>query len=82
MVENNNFGQDNVYSRYITLTGQVEETWLKTPFRVIEAVSSNTENTSTEFTNQDGGIKIYSNEVTIEDSEESQNNLWVTIDEE
>lgn len=77
MVENNNFGQDNVYSRYITLTGQAEETWLKTPFRIIEAVSLNTKDMD-----GTGGIKIMSNEVTIQDSEESENDVWVTTDEE
>lgn len=74
MIENHNFAEDNVYSRYITLTGQVEETWLKTPYRVIESIDSKD--------NEDTGIKISANEVTIEGSEESENDLWVTIDEE
>jgi hypothetical protein len=99
MVQNNNFGEDQVYSRYITLTGQVEETWLKTPFRSIESVVTNVDQPiSTEETGGDGvstavtdspvgvnetsGIKIYSNEVTIQDSEESENKVWSTIDEE
>ena len=30
---------ENVYSRFIVLTGQVEETWLKSPKRTIEAMS-------------------------------------------
>ena len=33
-----NFGE-NVYSRFITITGQVENTWIKAPKRVIEAVN-------------------------------------------
>ena len=72
MIENNNFGVDNVYSRYITLTGQVEESWIKTPYRVIEAIG---------IEDEDGksGIKICANDVTIEGSEED-NGLWSTID--
>lgn len=31
-------GGENVFSRYITLTGQVENSWLNTPRRVIETV--------------------------------------------
>jgi hypothetical protein len=33
-----NFGE-NVYSRFITITGQVENTWVKAPKRVIEAIN-------------------------------------------
>jgi hypothetical protein len=71
MVQNNNFGEDNVYSRYITLTGQVEESWLKTPFRIIEAADAKDEDGNS-------GIKICSNEITIEDSDEFENDLWTT----
>ena len=74
MVENQSFGADNVFSRYITLTGQVEESWLKTPFRVIEAVDIKEDDGSS-------GIKICANEVTIVGSEESENDLWTTIKE-
>lgn len=77
MLENSEFTSDKVYSRYITLRGQAEETWLKTPFRVIEAVSADVDGME-----EDGGIKIYSNEITIEDSEESLNDVWKTIDED
>lgn len=72
MVKNNSFGQDNVFSRYITLSGQVEESWLKTPFRIIEA-------TDIKDDDDTDGIKIYSNEVTIVGSEEDENDLWSTI---
>jgi hypothetical protein len=74
MVENQSFGSDNVYSRYITLTGQVEESWLKTPFRVIESVDAKDEEGNS-------GIKISANEVTIQDSEEAENDLWTTVKE-
>jgi hypothetical protein len=75
IMQSNEFGEDKVYSRYITLTGQVEETWLKTPFRVIEAIDAKDEDGGS-------GIKIMSNEVTIQDSEEAENDLWTTIDSE
>jgi hypothetical protein len=41
LMRNQNFESfgENVYSRYITITGQVENTWIKTPTRVIEAVN-------------------------------------------
>lgn len=74
MVENQSFGSDNVYSRYITLTGQVEESWLKTPFRVIESVDAKDKEGNS-------GIKISANEVTIQDSEEAENDLWTTVKE-
>lgn len=41
IVANQNFegpGGDNVYSRYITLSGMVENSWLKSPKRIIEDV--------------------------------------------
>ena len=39
MVRNSNFEHigENVYSRFITVTGQTEQTWLKAPKRIIEA---------------------------------------------
>jgi len=39
MVRNDAFGNfgENVYSRYITVTGLVENTWVKAPKRIIEA---------------------------------------------
>jgi len=38
-IKNQAFDIENVYSRFITLTGQCEETWLKTPYRIIEAIT-------------------------------------------
>lgn len=61
MVKNNGFGADNVFSRYITLTGQTEETWLKTPFRVIEATELIDNDPS--GSSSTSGIKFYSNEI-------------------
>ena len=77
MIKNDAFGQDNVYSRFIMLGGQVEESWLKTPFRVWEGVEF-IENG--EAFDSNIGIKICSNEDTDPNSEEAANDLWTTID--
>lgn len=41
MVRNENFQDigENAYSRFITITGQTEQTWIKAPKRVIETVA-------------------------------------------
>lgn len=60
MVPNADFtteGGEKAWSRYITLTGQVENSWIKSPRRIIESVVLK-EKTSTGFT---GGIKILTN---------------------
>lgn len=77
MIKNDAFQADNVYSRYIVIRGQVEEDWIKTPFRKWEAIDFNEETSLNQ-----AGIKVCSNEDTLEDGEESENDLWVTIDEE
>lgn len=76
MVKNDAFGQDNVYSRFITLSGQVEEDWLKTPFRVWEAIDIIERN---EGMDPGIGIKVCANENTVEGSDEAENDLWTTI---
>lgn len=93
-IKNDAFGEDKVYSRFIVLSGQVEEDWIKTPYRVFEAIDliDNEESFSGDITvaNQAGditvanqaGIKVCSNEDTIPDSEEAENDLWITIDED
>ena len=74
MVKNNSFQAENVFSRFITLTGQAEESWIKTPYRKIEAVDMYDSETQTT------GIKIISQEIDA-NSEEALNDLWVTIDD-
>lgn len=75
MVRNSSFQQaENVFSRFITLSGQTEESWLKTPFRKIEAIDLFDSDT------QSTGIKIISQEMDA-NSEEALNDLWVTIDD-
>jgi len=41
MVRNEAFQNigENVYSRFITITGQVENTWVKAPKRIVESVN-------------------------------------------
>lgn len=78
LMQNPNFegpGGENVFSRYITLTGQVENSWLKTPFRIIEAVEIDEET-------EDGyrsGIKICSN-LDSDSSLDTENDIWTTTD--
>lgn len=38
LLKNNAFGEENIYSRWITLKGIVEESWVKGPKRVIETI--------------------------------------------
>jgi hypothetical protein len=69
-IENDAFGADDVYSRFITLSGQVEEYWVKTPFRKWEAI---------DFIDRQNdlvvsGIKILSNKT---DGEEED--VWTTV---
>lgn len=76
-IKNDAFNMENVYSRFIILQGQVEETWLKQPHRIIENVDI-----APVDDDDNAGIQILSNEVTIVDSEEDENDVWKTIKEE
>lgn len=77
MIKNEAFRADNVYSRYIQISGQVEEDWIKTPYRVIEVIQlADTLDPSLP------GIKVCSNEDTVDGSPESENDLWETIDQD
>jgi hypothetical protein len=70
-VENDAFQADNVYSRFITLSGQVEEYWVKTPFRKWEAI---------DFIDKESGlsgIKMLSNK-----DAGTPHDLWVTIEDD
>lgn len=80
MIKNTAFSAENIYSRFISLTGQAQEEWVKEPMPYIEAtqmVDSNSNGNSNK-----SGIVFISNEHTIEDSEEDENDLWITIDGE
>lgn len=73
LLKNESFGVENIYSRWITIAGQVEESWIKSPFRVIEGAvlkdSSDTFGT---------GIKFCAKDVPEELRSESD--LWITVD--
>jgi len=74
MIDNNAFDIDNVFSKFITLSGQVDEYWVKSPARKWETI---------DFVDNSGdipvsGIKILSNE-TDGNLEED---VWTTIKED
>jgi len=79
MIRNDSMGEENVFSRWITLTGQVEESWIKTPKRFIEAVDLNNPDRG-EGVVLESGIKILSKDAPLSIKEE--NDIWVTIDDE
>jgi hypothetical protein len=79
LMQNPNFegpGGENVFSRYITLTGQVENSWLKTPSRIIESVEIQGET----IEGIRSGIKILSN-LDSPDSLDTEDDFWTTVDE-
>jgi len=77
MIKNTAFQADNVYSRFITIKGQAQEDWIKTPYRIWEAVDI-----ADCVDNMKAGIKICSNENTVEGTPEADNDLWETIDQD
>lgn len=73
LLRNEAFGVENVYSRWIILSGQVEESWVKSPQRTIENIILKDD--------QDiAGIKYISADPP--EGYEDENGLWVVIDEE
>ncbi|HLD91708.1 MAG TPA: hypothetical protein VI911_11975 [Patescibacteria group bacterium] len=79
MVPNEAFGVENVFSRYIVLRGQTEESWIKGPKRIIEAVDLS-ENIGINEVVLDKGIKILSQDAPEEYSGDDQ--TWITIDDD
>lgn len=92
MIKNDSFSMENVYSRWITLSGQVEESWIKTPFRLIEGIdlieeiSTGEEGETSaggeeeeEASSSIPGIQILSSEAPEE--LKNENGLWTTIDD-
>lgn len=78
MIKNDMMQEENIYSRWITLSGQVEESWIKTPKRFIESVDLNDPSRDEGIAFEDG-IKILSKDAP-KDIEE-QDDIWVTIDD-
>lgn len=69
-------GGEKAWSRYISLNGQVENSWVKSPRRFIEAV--NLQESATSFK---GGIKILSNSEP-DDEETEKSESWYPIKDE
>ena len=82
LVEDQNFsgpGGERAFTRIISLTGQVENSWIKSPRRVIEKVVANdTGNATTGFM---GGIKIISN-LDSQPQLDTPSDPWTTIDDD
>ena len=78
MIKNDQMAEENVYSRWITLSGQVEESWVKTPKRFIEAVDLNDPERPDSAVFK-SGIKILSKDAPLSIQEDED--IWVTIEE-
>jgi hypothetical protein len=69
-------GGENIYKRFIMLSGLVENSWLKSPKRIIEIAK---------IKDPDGitaGVKVMSNtEVPVEIVDPEQDDNWVTVKE-
>jgi len=78
MIKNDAFEADNVYSRFVVLSGQVEEYWVKSPFRKWESVDVADFIGSGDATLRVSGIKIISN-ITDGDQEDD---VWTTVESE
>lgn len=74
LIKNNAFGEENVYSRWVILKGQVEESWLKGPKRIIEAID--VFDSDTGFT----GITVAAGEAPDFIDEESE--PWISVEDE
>lgn len=73
-------GGEKAWSRYITLTGQVENSWIKAPHRIIESVSLAQQADSDSSTGFSGGIKILSN-LDSPSNLDGSDEPWTTIDD-
>lgn len=68
-------GGENIYSRYIILDGLVENSWIKTPRRVIESAIL-IDKTNEAYSS---GIKILSNlDTDIAETDPENDDLWLT----
>ena len=97
IVKNNMFDQstqsENVYSRFIILTGLTEESWVKTPHRFIESIDlSSTGSTLTVEnikinnglidTDSEAGAGIKALAQDAPEEIQEQNDIWTTVDDE
>jgi len=74
MIKNDAFEADNIYSRFVQLSGQVEEYWVKTPFRKFETVDM----ADTKDGLRGSGIKIIGNLTAGNPAED----VWTTIEDD
>lgn len=79
MIKNDQMAEENVYSRWITLNGQVEESWIKSPRRFIEAIDLNDPDRA-DGVDLEEGIKILSKDAPLDI--QAEDDIWVTVDEE
>jgi hypothetical protein len=79
LINNDAFQSDKVYSRFITISGVVEETWLKTPQRFIESLALEQNVGTTEMPVIESGIKILSQKAPPE--YDTEDDSWTTVDE-
>lgn len=78
MIKNSAFDVENIYSRFITLQGQVQESWVKSPQRFIEGVDMVDGNPG-----ENGltvGITVLANGDTPESILDEECDLWITKD--
>ena len=71
-------GGEKAYTRVLTLNGQIENSWIKSPRRIIESVSFSEKETCNGI---EGGIKILSNLDSPGFIDKSQE-IWTTVAEE
>jgi hypothetical protein len=76
MIKNDMMDVENVFSRWITLSGQCEESWIKAPHRFIEGFELNDPDNELDA---QLGLKILEKQAL---SGVDENGLWTTIDEE
>ncbi len=77
LIRNDAFNIENVYSRWVILSGQVEESWIKTPMRIIESVTLSDGDATGELKQ---GLKVISQDAP--EGVEDECSPWITIDEE
>jgi hypothetical protein len=83
MVRNPSFETigENVYSRFITITGQVENTWIKAPKRIIESVTLTNPNDEEEGF-KPGLVIIGADGGQVPDIIDTECETWVAKDDE
>lgn len=72
---------ENVYSRFITITGQVENTWIKAPKRIIESVNLRGTEEVSGVTINTAGLIVYDEDGgEIPEIIDLENEVWASKD--